>query len=135
MFSESSIENMALQLDNMDIGITLMRGGILKLVNIQPANAPSPMLSMPSLRRIVVRRECEKAASQILLNEMGMFIFVIEWQQCAKDHAPISTRPSHSSTSANFLRALNALAGTDVTEGSTRTRTTSRGASNPPSPV
>jgi len=125
---------MALQLDNMDSWITLMRGGTLKLVNIQPANAPSPMLSMPSLRRIVVRRECEKASSQILLNEMGMLIFVIEWQQCAKDYAPISTRPSHSSTSANFLRPQNALVGIDVTDGSTRTRIISRGVI-PPSPV
>jgi hypothetical protein len=58
-----------------------MRGGTLKLVKMQRANAPFPILSMPSWRRMGHRREPEKAQSQILLSELGMIIFVIEWPQ------------------------------------------------------
>jgi hypothetical protein len=108
MFSESSKENVALQLNNMDSGITLMRGGTLKLVKMQDANAPLPILSMPSWRRMGVRREHKKASLPILLRVLAMLIFVIEWSVIEKDPSPISTRPSHSSTSANFLRWLNA---------------------------
>jgi hypothetical protein len=39
MFSESSMENMDLHPINMYSGITVMRGGILKLVKMQAANA------------------------------------------------------------------------------------------------
>ena len=112
-----------------------MRGGTLKLVKMQPANANSPMLSIPSWRRIGVRREDMKAQPLILLSEVGMLIFVIDRSQFVKDHAPISTRPSHSSTSVNFLRPSNALVGIDVTEGSTRIWTTSCGTAVPPSPA
>ena len=38
-------------------GITVMRGGTLKLVKKQLLNASPPMLSMPSWRRIGHRRE------------------------------------------------------------------------------
>ena len=48
---------------------------------------------------------------------------------------PTSSRPSHSSTSSSFWREKKADAGIDVTEGSTRTLTTSSGTSPPPSPV
>jgi len=56
-----------------------------------------------------------KAQSLILLSELGMLIFVIERSHRAKESFPISTRPSHSSTSVNFFRPSNALAGIDVT--------------------
>ena len=65
---------MDLQPDNMPSEITVMRGGTLKLVNIQPANALYPVLSMLSWRRMGVRRECEKAQYLILLSELGMLI-------------------------------------------------------------
>ena len=130
-----STETIVVQLINMRVGITVMRGGTLKLVKIQLENAFFPMLSMPSWRRIGVRREAANAKSWILLSEIGMLIFVIDWSHQLKAQSPISTRPSHSSTSANFLRPSNAPAGIDVTEGSTRTRTTSGGALSPPSPV
>jgi hypothetical protein len=106
---------MDLQLINMLWGITVMRGGTLKLVKIQLENAIFPILSMPSWRRMAHRRELQKAQSLILLSEMGMSIFVIELPQHLKELSPISMRPSHSSTSANFFRWLNALAGIDVT--------------------
>jgi len=40
------------QLVNTPFEIEVMRGGTLKLVKMQAANAPLPMLSMPSWRRI-----------------------------------------------------------------------------------
>jgi hypothetical protein len=40
---------------------TEMRGGTLKLVKMQQANAFIPILSMPSWRQIGVRREPAKA--------------------------------------------------------------------------
>jgi hypothetical protein len=115
---------MDLQLNNTPLGIKVMRGGTLKLVKMQRANAFSPIVSMPSWRQIGVRREQSNAQSLILLSEFGMLIFVIESPQHWKEPLPISTRPSHSSTSVNFLRWKNAFSGIDVTEGSTRTRTT-----------
>jgi len=54
MLSEISRENKALQLDNIYSGITVMRDGTLKLVKIQLANAPIPMISIPSWRRMEV---------------------------------------------------------------------------------
>ena len=77
--SDSSRENVDLHPLNMLHGITVMRGGTLKLVKMQPLNAPISMLSMPSWRRMGVRREFENAQSLILLSEEGMLIFVIEW--------------------------------------------------------
>jgi hypothetical protein len=62
----------------MYTGITVMRGGTLKLVKMQAVNAPLPMLSMPSWRRMGVRREYAKAHMFIRLSEVGMLIFVIE---------------------------------------------------------
>jgi len=75
-----------------------MKSGTLKLVKMQLANAPSPMLSMPLWRRMGHRREPVKAWLRILLSESGMINFLIEWSQSAKESTPISTRPSHSST-------------------------------------
>ena len=94
-----------------------MKSGTLKLVKMQLANAPSPMLSMPLWRRMGHRREPVKAWLRILLSESGMINFLIERSHQAKERSPISTRPSHSSTSDNLLRWLNALVGIDVTEG------------------
>jgi hypothetical protein len=37
-----------------------------------------------------------------------MLILVIDWSQFSNEPSPISTRPSHSSTSVNFLRFSNA---------------------------
>ena len=54
---------MSLHQSNMRLGITVMRGGTLKLVKMQEANAYSPMLSMPSWSRMGVRRESMKALS------------------------------------------------------------------------
>jgi len=48
--SGSSAENMALQLDNIALAITVMRGGTLKLVKMQEENAPNPMFSTSSWR-------------------------------------------------------------------------------------
>ena len=80
------MENMDLQLYNMPLGITaVMRGGTLKLVKRQAMNAPLPMLSMLSWRQIGVRREPPKASSLILLIELGMLIFVIEWLHQVKE--------------------------------------------------
>jgi hypothetical protein len=62
----------------MLLGITVMRGGTLKLVKMQAANAYCPMLSMPSWRHMGVRREYVNEKSQILLSELGMVIFVID---------------------------------------------------------
>ena len=45
-FSGNSRENMDLHDSNMKSGIAVMSGGTLKLVNIQQANAPTPILSM-----------------------------------------------------------------------------------------
>ena len=45
-----------------------------------------------------------------------MLIFVIETSQKPKDRSPISTRPSHSSTSASFLRQ-NASGTFELTDG------------------
>ena len=100
-----------------------MRGGNLKLVNTQKLNAPCPMLSMPSWRRMGHLRERAKAESLILLSEVGMLIFVIEFEDPRNYSSPISTTPSLSSTSAKLLRSANAPTGIDVTEGSTTTRT------------
>ena len=83
-------------------------GGSLKLVKMQEANAYSPMLSMPSWRQIGHRSERQKAKPLILLSEVGMLILVIDWSQFSNEPSPISTRPSHSSTSVNFLRFSNA---------------------------
>jgi len=66
-----------------------MRGGALKLVKMQIANAPSPLLSMPSWRRIGVRKKPAKAQSLILQSEEGMMIFVIEWLQHEKELFPV----------------------------------------------
>ena len=43
-----------------------------------------PILPLPSWRQIGDRRENEKAALQILMSELGMWIFVIEWSQQPK---------------------------------------------------
>ena len=40
-----------------------------------------PIFSLPSWRQIGDRKENEKAALRILLRELGMLIFVIEWLQ------------------------------------------------------
>jgi hypothetical protein len=80
--------------------IIVTRGGILKLVNMQKLNAPFPMLSMPSWRRMGHLRESKKAESLILLSEVGMMIFFIEFELPRNDSSPISTTPSLSSTSA-----------------------------------
>jgi hypothetical protein len=61
--------------DNISLGITLIRGGTLKFVNMQQANAYPPMLSMPSWRQIVHRREEQNPELQILLSEVGMFSY------------------------------------------------------------
>jgi hypothetical protein len=123
------------QLVNTPYEIEVRRGGTLKLVKMQAANAPLPMLSMPSWRRIGVRRERANAQLQIFLSEVRMLIFITVWPQPAKEPSPISMSPSHSSTSFNFFRLWNALAGIDVTDGSTRTCTTSSGIAAPPSPM
>jgi hypothetical protein len=56
-FCGISSENMLVQRINILSGITVMRGGTLKLVKMQPPNASSPMLSIPSWRRIGHLRE------------------------------------------------------------------------------
>jgi len=78
----------------MPAGISVMRGGTLKLVKMQQRNASSPMLSMPSWRQMGHRRDATNAQSLILLSELGMLIFVIERSHRAKESFPISTRPS-----------------------------------------
>lgn len=64
-----------------------------------------PMLSMPSCSQTGHQRESQKAWSQILLSEWGIVIFLIEYMYQPNEKSVISTRPPHSSTSANFLRA------------------------------
>jgi len=118
----------------MRSGITVMKSGTLKLVKMHAANAAIPMLSIPSWRRIGVRREREKASLQILLSELGMLILVIERSQYLKDCSPISTRPSHSSTS-ELLALGKCISGDHVTEGRTRARTTSRNPETSPHPT
>jgi hypothetical protein len=55
------MENIDLHPINMLSGMMVMRGGTLKLVKMQEANAPPPILSMPSWGRIAHRRENVKA--------------------------------------------------------------------------